>query len=113
MRAFGEIYGYLFALSMLARGRAGGPGRLLPVHRELHPGARRLRRRPCARLGITAVVLTGAGPAFCAGANLADLLAAAEGDPTWVRRVYGGFDRVRRSPLVTIAAVNGSAVGGG
>ena len=62
---------------------------------------------------ITAVVLTGAGPAFCAGADLADLLAAADGDPSGVRRVYGGFDRVRRSPLVTIAAVNGPAVGAG
>jgi enoyl-CoA hydratase len=27
--------------------------------------------------------------------------------------VYGGFDRVRRSPLVTVAAVNGPAVGAG
>ena len=62
---------------------------------------------------VTAVVITGAGRAFCAGADLADLRAAAEGDPTGVRRVYGGFDRVRRSPLVTIAAVNGPAVGAG
>jgi len=66
-----------------------------------------------ARDDVTAVVLTGAGRAFCAGADLADLLAAAEGDPAGVRRVYGGFDRVRRSPLVTIAAVNGPAVGAG
>lgn len=62
---------------------------------------------------VTAVVLTGAGPAFCAGADLADLLAGADGDPAPVRRVYSGFDRVRRSPLVTIAAVNGPAVGAG
>jgi enoyl-CoA hydratase len=66
-----------------------------------------------SRDDVTAVVLTGAGPAFCAGADLADLLAAADGDPAGVRRVYGGFDRVRRSPLVTIAAVNGPAVGAG
>jgi enoyl-CoA hydratase len=62
---------------------------------------------------VTAVVLTGAGPAFCAGADLADLLAGADGDPGPVRRVYGAFDRVRRSPLVTVAAVNGPAVGAG
>ena len=62
---------------------------------------------------VTTVVLTGAGPAFCAGADLADLLAAADGDPSGVRRVYSGFDRVRRSPLVTIAAVNGPTVGAG
>lgn len=62
---------------------------------------------------VTAVVLTGAGKAFCAGADLADLLAAADGDLSGLHRVYGGFDRVRRSPLVTIAAVNGPAVGAG
>jgi enoyl-CoA hydratase len=66
-----------------------------------------------SRTDVTAVVLTGAGPAFCAGADLADLLAGADGDPGPVRRVYGGFDRVRRSPLVTVAAVNGPAVGAG
>jgi enoyl-CoA hydratase len=65
------------------------------------------------RTDVTAVVLTGAGPAFCAGADLADLLAGADGDPGPVRKVYGGFDRVRRSPLVTVAAVNGPAVGAG
>jgi enoyl-CoA hydratase len=62
---------------------------------------------------VTAVVLTGAGRAFCAGADLADLRAAADGDRAGLYRVYGGFDRVRRSPLVTIAAVNGAAVGAG
>ena len=62
---------------------------------------------------VTVVVLTGAGPAFCAGADLADLLAATDGDPSGVQRVYSGFERVRRSPLVTIAAVNGPAVGAG
>ena len=62
---------------------------------------------------VTAVVLTGAGPAFCAGADLDDLLAAADGDPTGLHRVYEGFGRVRRSPLVTVAAVNGPAVGAG
>lgn len=62
---------------------------------------------------VTAVVLTGAGSAFCAGADLADLLAAADGDDTGVRRVYDGFLRVARSPLPTVAAVNGPAVGAG
>ncbi|MFP5407542.1 MAG: hypothetical protein ACLGHY_14820, partial [Gammaproteobacteria bacterium] len=47
------------------------------------------------------------------GISGADLLAAAEGDLTGLHRVYHGFDRVRRSPLVTIAAVNGAAVGAG
>ena len=63
--------------------------------------------------GVTAVVITGAGPAFCAGADLTDLLAAADGDASGVRTVYEGFLRVARSPLPTIAAVNGPAVGAG
>ncbi|GLZ16402.1 enoyl-CoA hydratase [Actinomadura sp. NBRC 104425] len=60
-----------------------------------------------------AVVITGAGPAFCAGADLADLLAAADGDTSGVTTVYEGFLRVARSPLPTVAAVNGPAVGAG
>ncbi|MGW7412354.1 enoyl-CoA hydratase [Streptomyces sp. NPDC054863] len=66
-----------------------------------------------AQPAVTAVVITGAGRAFCAGADLADLLAATDGDASGVRRVYDGFLRVARSPLPTIAAVNGPAVGAG
>ncbi len=62
---------------------------------------------------VNAVVLTGAGPAFCAGAELSVLRAAANGDFANVRKVYDGFLRVLRSPLPTIAAVNGPAVGAG
>ncbi|MEU6763986.1 enoyl-CoA hydratase [Streptomyces sp. NPDC046853] len=62
---------------------------------------------------VTSVVLTGAGPAFCAGADLTDLTAAAEGDSSGVETVYEAFLRVARSPLPTIAAVNGPAVGAG
>ncbi|MEI8000133.1 MAG: enoyl-CoA hydratase-related protein [Actinomycetes bacterium] len=63
-----------------------------------------------------AVVVTGAGRAFCSGADLGNLLAltAAEGgDPTEVRAIYDGFLALRDSPLPTIAAVNGPAVGAG
>jgi len=59
------------------------------------------------------IVVTGAGPAFCAGAELSTLEKAAGGDFAGVRVVYDGFLRILRSPLVTIAAVNGSAVGAG
>lgn len=62
---------------------------------------------------VRAVVLTGAGPAFCAGAELSTLEAAAGGDFDDVKVVYDGFLRVLHSPLVTIAAVNGPAVGAG
>lgn len=66
-----------------------------------------------ADASVNAVVLTGAAPAFCAGAELSVLRAAAEGKFDLVRKVYDGFLRVLRSPLPTIAAVNGPAVGAG
>ena len=59
------------------------------------------------------IVLTGAGSAFCAGAELATLRGAADGAFDDVETVYEGFLRVRDSPLPTIAAVNGPAVGAG
>jgi enoyl-CoA hydratase len=60
--------------------------------------------------GVSAVVVTGRGPAFCAGADR-QLLAAA--DEEALRRVYGAFLTLRRCPLPTVAAVNGPAVGAG
>jgi enoyl-CoA hydratase len=62
---------------------------------------------------VLCVVLTGAGRAFCAGAHLDTLESAASGDFEPVRTVYGGFLRVLASPLPTIAAVHGPAVGAG
>jgi enoyl-CoA hydratase len=63
--------------------------------------------------GVTCLVLTGAGTAFCAGAELSTLENAADGDFGPVHTVYDGFLRVLESPLPTIAAVNGPAVGAG
>jgi enoyl-CoA hydratase len=59
---------------------------------------------------IGAIVVTGAAPAFCAGANLGNL-ATASGSS--LGTIYEGFLRIARSPLPTIAAVNGAAVGAG
>jgi enoyl-CoA hydratase len=59
------------------------------------------------------IVVTGAGSAFCAGAELRTLRQAADGAFDDVEVVYQGFLRVRESPLPTIAAVNGPAVGAG
>lgn len=66
-----------------------------------------------ADTSVKCVVLTGAGRAFCAGADLSTLEDAALGRFEPVREVYEGFLRVLRSPLTTIAAVNGPAVGAG
>lgn len=59
---------------------------------------------------VGAVVVTGAPPAFCAGANLGNL---AEATAESLGAIYEGFLRIARSPLPTIAAVNGAAVGAG
>ncbi|MFV0308508.1 MAG: enoyl-CoA hydratase [Desertimonas sp.] len=60
--------------------------------------------------GVGAVVVTGTPPAFCAGANLGNLQ---EADGDSLGQIYEGFLRIARSPLPTIAAVNGAAVGAG
>src|SRR5918994_1908203 len=60
--------------------------------------------------GVGAVVVTGGGSAFCAGADLGNLQTA---DRESLGNVYEGFLRVARSPLPTLAAVNGAAVGAG
>ena len=63
---------------------------------------------------VGAVVITGAGSAFCAGADLSHLSASSEGGAeTGLRDIYEGFLRIGRSPLPTLAAVNGAAVGAG
>lgn len=59
---------------------------------------------------VHAIVVTGAPPAFCAGA---DLTALGEAREEGLRGIYGGFLAVARCSLPTIAAVGGAAVGAG
>ena len=63
-----------------------------------------------ADTSVGAIVVTGASPAFCAGANLGNL---AEADEVSLGAIYEGFLRIAHSPLPTLAAVNGAAVGAG
>lgn len=69
---------------------------------------------------VGAVVLAAASPGYCAGADLGDLAEAGTGgshSPAEAARaleaIYEGFLRVARSPLFTLAAVNGPAIGAG
>lgn len=59
---------------------------------------------------VRAVVITGEGSAFCAGA---DTEALRQADEAVLRTIYDVFLLVRDCPLPTVAAVNGPAVGAG
>jgi enoyl-CoA hydratase len=59
---------------------------------------------------VHAVIVTGAGKAFCAGADLSALGSATEDG---LLKIYDGFLAVANCALPTIAAVNGAAVGAG
>lgn len=63
-----------------------------------------------ARDDVGAIVITGAGSAFCAGADLGDLLTIR---PSELGGIYDIFQRVHDLPIPTVAAVNGAAVGAG
>jgi enoyl-CoA hydratase len=62
---------------------------------------------------ISAVIITGSGSSFCAGADLQDLSDARDGNGDGIKKVYQGFLTIARCKLPTIAAVNGAAVGAG
>ena len=64
-----------------------------------------------SRDDIGALIVTGAGRAFCAGAHLDDLAACDSEEK--LRTIYSGFLRLADTPIPTIAAVNGAAVGAG
>jgi methylglutaconyl-CoA hydratase len=65
------------------------------------------------------VILTGAGPVFCAGMDLAELSESLdvppESTPVWddALRLAKLYDLIYMLPKPTIAAVNGAAVAGG
>ncbi len=63
-----------------------------------------------ANTDVHALIVTGAGKAFCAGA---DLTALGEATEDGLRTIYDGFLAVANCTLPTIAAVNGAAVGAG
>jgi enoyl-CoA hydratase/carnithine racemase len=63
---------------------------------------------------IRAVVLTGAGPSFCAGLDLDHLLHLdPEGKIAYLKTALDLFERIYVLPQPVIAAINGPAVAGG
>jgi methylglutaconyl-CoA hydratase len=73
------------------------------------------REDPAARC----VILTGAGPVFCAGMDLAELADSlqqpVENTPVWedALRLARLYDLIYTLPKPTVAAINGSALAGG
>lgn len=86
------------------------PDRRNAVTFEMSAGLRRAVDAAEADDDVHAVIVTGAGKAFCAGA---DLTALGEATEDGLRRIYDGFLAVADCALPTIAAVNGAAVGAG
>lgn len=86
------------------------PDRRNAVTAEISAGLRAAVDAAEANTDVHALIVTGAGKAFCAGADLSALGAATEDG---LRSIYDGFLAVANSALPTIAAVNGPAVGAG
>jgi methylglutaconyl-CoA hydratase len=66
--------------------------------------------------GVRAIVLTGSGGVFCAGADIGEMRAAGAAAPEQneadSRRFAGMLEALERQPQPTIALVNGAAYGG-
>ncbi len=62
---------------------------------------------------IKALAVTGRQGAFCSGADLQALLDASQGEGEELQQIYAAFTSVAHSPLLTIALVNGPALGAG
>src|SRR5262249_47829593 len=95
------------------------PDRRNALSRGLIDALRAAFTRARDEASVRSVVLTGAGAAFCAGMDLAELQeslqAGPERTPVWDDALRLGtlYDLIYTLPKPTVAAVNGAAVAGG
>lgn len=87
------------------------PGRRNTVTAEMNEALVTAVAEAEADSSVGAIVITGAGRAFCAGGHLDDLLSATSQEE--LAEIYEGFLAVANSSVPTVAAVNGPAVGAG
>ena len=106
--------------------REGGVAVLVinnPPVNSLHPTVQQALdscyRECCSDASLKAVVITGAGNTFMAGADIAHLRQQQRSNAKpadiqqWIRAGDEIFNRLESGPLPTVAAVNGDALGGG
>ena len=63
---------------------------------------------------VNVIVITGAGPSFCAGLDLTFLLSQEEeGKIAYLETVFAMFQQIYTQPQPVIAAINGPAIAGG
>jgi methylglutaconyl-CoA hydratase len=95
------------------------PERRNALNRELVHELTEATRQAIDDAEVRSIILTGNGPAFCAGMDLAELAATLD-QPDEAERVHHDaqrlsdlYDLLYTAPKPTIAAVNGAAVAGG
>ena len=94
-----------------------------PPVNSLHPNVQKALdecyRECCNDPSLKAVIITGAGSTFMAGADIAHLRQQqrSQARPAdieqWIKAGDDIFNRLESGPLPTVAAVNGDALGGG
>ncbi len=96
------------------------PAKLNPIALDLQRELREALARVQDDRGVRAVVLTGAGKAFCVGADLGAMHAPADGkslgDETaeWMQAIsHPLIEELRSLPVPVVCAVNGAAAGAG